>query len=141
MAGTTKTMIGAGTILAYSEGTSGPFTYTPLTKVISVNPNTTVGEVEDTVLSTTWGDYLPTIPEGECGFVLRFRPGDAGVKKIQEWTLTPEIVHWKLTYPDGSFETFDGFVKTGNKSFENKVIVDLEVGMRVTGPPVYTEAS
>jgi hypothetical protein len=133
-------MLGRGTILAYSEGTTEPYTYTALTKVVSVNPATTMGEIEDVTLDSDFESYLPTLPAAECNFTVRYRPGDAGVKKILSWVGTPTIVHFKLTSVDGSFMTFDGFVKGFTKTYENKTIVDAEVPMRITSLPEYTEA-
>jgi hypothetical protein len=139
MAGSTKSSVGAGTKMSYAVSGNSPYTYTDLSKVVSITPNNTIGEVEDVVLESDWGDYQGTIPEGECSMTLRFRSGDAGVKLIQAWALTPTTVHWKITYPDGSYEIFDGFVKSQSKTFENKTLIDLEVSIRVKTKPVYTE--
>jgi hypothetical protein len=141
MAGSLLTSLGRGTILGYSTASTGPFTYTPLTKVVSVAPAITLGEVEDVTLDSNWESYLPTIGAGEFNFVIRHRPGDTGVKIIQTWVITPTIVHFQILFPDLSFMTFDGFVKGYSKTFENKTIVDADVPARITTAPVFTEAT
>lgn len=141
MAGSTKSMLGAKSKLSWSIGPTEPYTYTDGVGVVSVNPALSVGEVEDTVLESDFETYLPTIPAGECGFVIRYRPGNAFVKKLIEWALTPTIVHFKVTSPDGSYLTFDAFPKGFTKTFENKTIIDADVPMRIVTKPVFTEAA
>jgi hypothetical protein len=141
-AASTKTMLGKGATIGYSVASgAGPYTYTPLMKVQSINPGLTVGEVEDTTLDSNFEAYLPTIPAGECGFVMRHRPGDAGVVLVLGWVLSPTIVHWQVSSNDGSTLIFDGFVKGYTKTFENKTIVDADVPMRIVTEPVFTPAA
>lgn len=137
----TQTTLGKGAILAYSQEAGSATTYINLTKVVSINPTLSVGEVEDVTLDSTFESYLPTIPAGECTFTIRHRPGDAGVAAIAALSLAPAVIHWKIIYPDGSGMTFDGFVKGYSKTFENKTIVDAEVPMRITTLPIATSGT
>lgn len=115
-------------------------TYTDLLGVSKINPSRSRGEVEDVVLESTWERYLPTIGAGELTFTIRHRPGDDGYKKVMTLLDSGEEVPARVTYPDGSKSEFTAFVKSYSKNFENKSIVDAEVGMRVNTKPEFTEA-
>jgi hypothetical protein len=114
-------------------------TFATIGLCMSVEPSVDVGEVEATILSSTWKPYLSTIGEGECTFTLRHATGDAQVVALLAM-LTPPVptVHWLVTFQDGGSAAFDGFIK-GYKitGVENESIVDAEVPIRITALPVF----
>jgi hypothetical protein len=135
--GATTPQTGRGTTLGVKVPPASTFATVGL--CMSVEPAFDIGEVEATILSSTWKPFLATIGEGEATFNLRHATNDPQVIVLQGM-LTPPVptVHWIITFQDGGTLAFDGFIK-GYKitGVENESIVDAEVPIRITTQPVF----
>src|SRR4051794_32248508 len=121
MAAATTGFVGKGTLFGYSVATgAGPYTYTNMALVVSISPNITVGEAENVVLASTFKGYLPTLPEAECDFTVKYAFGDAGVAEIITLAGSGTVIHWQIKTTDLSTIIFDGFLKSFNPTFETE---------------------
>lgn len=131
-----------------SKGTlSSPPSYTEIAEVKSIGgPNESAEEIDVTHLRSSGGyrEFLQSFKDGgELPLTLNFLPinptqdGQTGLRAdFASGTTYP----WKITYPDGSYLTFDGWVKAiGQAGTEVGSPLELNVTIRVTGPVSLTE--
>ena len=128
--------LGRGTTLAYSLTLGAGATFTPIGLLVSVDgPNTTVGEVETTVLASVIKPYLPTLPETEGTFNIQHNSANAGVIALRQMVKVAPvpIVQFQVTYPDNATDTFTGFAKGYSISgVENETVISAAVPFRAT---------
>jgi hypothetical protein len=126
--------LGRGATLAYKTTSGG--TFNTIGNVVSVEgPNITVGEVEATILTSTFKPYLPTLPEGEVTLNVRHIGFDPAVQALRAMVATAPVpvLYWMLTYEDTSTDAFQGFPKGYSISgIENETIVDASIPIRLT---------
>ena len=132
---------GAGTTLAYALK-SAPTTFLPIGTIQDLDgPAVTVGEVENKKLSSTFKPYAATTPEGTASFTVQHLSYDAAVIALRGAVNTrpvPTFV-WKVTYPDGGTDVFDGFPKGYSISgVENETIIVADIEIRILTSPFIT---
>lgn len=122
--------IGRGTTLSYtpSGGTLKAF----LSLVSVTPPATTVGEVENVLLSSLFKPYLPTIPEAEWSFKVEHWDGDPGCVALYSATQTAPVVSgtFTITLPSGATIAIPGFPKAykiGEITNEGIIMADVDV--------------
>jgi hypothetical protein len=127
---------GRGSTVAYSLTLTGSIVYTPLATVISVDgPGITVGEVDDTLLSSTFKPYVSTLPEGEGSLTVRHNSSDVGIIEFRSLVKAAPVpvLAWEITYQDGAIDTFLAFPK-GYKvtGVQNETRVTATIDLRLT---------
>ena len=139
---TSYSITGQGTTLSLTpKVSSGTPTAIAVLKLVSMDgPNVTRGEVEATVLSSTFKPYKPTLPEGEGSWTVQYNSLDPACTALAAAaTASPAPFYTAvITYQDGGTETFDcfpkGFSITG---VENESIVNATVPFRMVSAPVF----
>jgi len=146
---------GRGTTLSFvlpATSTTTTATTYILNNITNVDgPNVTIGEVETTVLSSTFKPYVPTLPEGEMTVTAQFITGDPALQAIRQMVasgVSVPTVPWTITYPlepgltVAATDTFPGFVKgfpiTGH---ENETVPTVAISIRITGGITSTNPS
>lgn len=132
--------IGLGTTLGYAFAADS--TYASVGDIIDLDgPSITVGEVEAKKLSSTFKPFLPTIPEGEASFTIQHNSGNAQMQTLRNACKVAPVpfISFKVTYPDGGFDVFPGFLK-GYKvaKVSTEELITAELMIRITGPVVST---
>lgn len=138
-------MSAQGTYISKGTLTSPP-TYTEIAEVVSIGgPNESSEEIDVTHLRSTGGyrEFLQSFKDGgELPLELNFLPinptqdGQTGLRAdFQSGTVYP----WKITYPDGSYLTFDGYVKAIANSAAVGQKLTFNVTIRVSGVVSLTE--
>lgn len=134
-----QSQLGRGATISWTP-TAG--TLTAFASLLSITPPaTSVGEVENLLLSSTFKGYLPTVPEGEGSFKVQHWDGDPGCVAMQaacHATPTPLGV-FLITFPSGATLSVPGFPKKyaiGETS--NEGIIEADVEYRQTAVATYT---
>lgn len=136
-------ILGAGDLFAIKViGVDMSFVNVGTIKSID-GPNITVGEVDATILSSTFKPYLPTLPEGEGTFNIQHMNTDTVCTKLQSLTTVPvPTVTAKITWNDGYATTFNFFSKGYSISgVENEDIVMAAIPFRMLTAPVTASGS
>ena len=138
--------IGLGIRLGYQPVASPANTaFTNLGTVMKITPGgITVGEVESTVLSSTFKTYIPTIPEGEAGFQVRLDKGDTSIINTFRSAIANYPVPtytWQVLYQDGSSDTFEAFPKSFKPDdYEPEGLMMASIDLRLNSAPVFHPA-
>lgn len=135
--------IGLGIALKYRPaGSTSGTAFTALGTVMKITPGgVTVGEVESTLLSSTWKTYVPTIPEGEAGSMVRIDKGDTSIISTFRTAISTYPVPtytFQTLYQDGSYDLFDGFCKSYKPDdYEPEGLMGAQIDLRLNSAPVY----
>jgi hypothetical protein len=134
-----QTQVGRGTTLSWTP-TGGSLT--AFLSLVSVTPPAgAVGEVENLLLASLFGPYLPTIPEGEGSFKVQHWDGDVGCVAMQAACRVAPVPLgvFLITLPSGATISIPGFPKKyAVGEVQNKEIVMADVDYRQTAPMTYT---
>lgn len=135
--------LGRGATLTITPLTTGATAIATLSLVSITPPAPTVGEVENTLLSTTFKPYLATLPEGEGSFKLQHWDGDPGCVALQTAVAVAPIpsFNFLLTLMSGATLAWTGYPKKyAIDEIENEGIVMAEVDYRQNTVAIYTPA-
>lgn len=134
--------IGLGTTFSYLV--TAPSTYAIVGEAVSIQPPQPVRETVDvTHLASPNGtrEFIGTLRDGgEAEVTFNFT--DAAYAIASTLFLDDDRQTFKITYPDGATEVFDGIV-TGKPSeaIEVDSVRRFSLPIKVSGLPVYTEAA
>ncbi len=131
-----------GTHIGFADGGS-PGGYNELAEVINIGgPNPDSEEIDVTHLMSPLRtrEFIQSflIP-GECPMLLNWIPANSTqneVTGLRSLYNSGAIVSWQKTYPDGTTDTFDAFVKSCGTPVAVGEALRLNVTLRVTGPVV-----
>lgn len=133
--------IGLGTTFSYLS--TAPSTYTVVGEAVSIQPPQPVRETVDvTHLSSPDGtrEFIGTLRDGgEAEVTFNFT--DSAYDIASDLFLENDVQTFKITYPDGATEVFDGIV-TGKpqEAIEVDSVRRFTLPIKVSGLPVYTPA-
>lgn len=136
---TPQPQVGRGTTITWTPGGGSAVSFLSLVSVTPMAP--TVGEVEATLLSSTFKPYLPTIPEGEGSFKVQHWDGDAGCEALMSATRQAPVPTgvFLITFPSAATLSFPGFPKKyAIAETANEELITADVDFRATGPATYT---
>jgi len=133
--------IGLGTTFSYLV--TAPSTYAIVGEAVSIQPPQPVRETVDvTHLSSPNGtrEFIGTLRDGGDAEVT-FNFTDTAYDIASDLFLDDDLQKFKITYPDGGTEIFDGIV-TGKPSeaIEVDSVRRFSLPIKVSGLPVYTPA-
>lgn len=117
---------------------ASPNTFTEIAEVKSIGgPNEDSEELDATHLRSSGGyrEFLQSFKDsGEVPCNCNFLPGDTSHQLIRTLYQSGAVRGWKITYPDGSEDTFDGYVKGVGRTAQVGSILEGSFAVRVTGP-------
>lgn len=136
--------IGLGTTFSYQTAAGPPAVFTIVGEAVSIQPPQPVRETVDvTHLSSPNGtrEFIGTLRDGgEAEVTFNFT--DAAYAIASTLFLEDARQSFRIEYPDGATEDFDGIV-TGKPSeaIEVDSVRRFSLPIKVSGLPVYTEAA
>lgn len=133
-----------GTYFSTGDGAS-PEVFTELAEVVNIGgPNETADEIDVTHLRSTGGyrEFIQSFKDGgELSLELNFVPGNATQQAMDADFASGATKNRKITYPDGSYHSFAGWVKArGNSSTNVGSKLSRMYTVRIVGPVELTPA-
>lgn len=144
MSYTPQPQLGRGTTLSWTASTSGATLVAFLSLQSVTPPGLAVGEVETTLMSSTFMPYLPTIPQGEGTFKVQHWDKDPGCVAMQTAVAVAPVPTgtFLITFPSGATISIPGFPKGyAIQEVTNPELITAEIPYRQTGQWTYTEPS
>ena len=142
---TPQPQVGRGTTITFtpSSGT-GSGTAENFLSLVSISPpGSDVGEVETTLMSSTFEPYTPTIPSAEGEIKVQHWDNDPGCIGIQTACAQAPVPSgtFLITMPSGATLSFPGFPKGYQiDEIQNKEVITATIPFRRTGVGTYTPA-
>jgi predicted secreted protein len=144
-------VICGGTDATSSQGTyisvgdaSSPNTYTEIAEVKSIGgPNEDSEELDATHLRSTGGyrEFLQSFKDaGELPCNCNFIPANATHQTVRTLYQSGAVRGWKITYPDGSYDEFVGYVKAVGRTAAVGSILEGSFTIRISGQVDLTAA-
>jgi hypothetical protein len=129
--------------------------YLEIGEVVSMTPpSPKTGEAQTTVLKSlnAWRTFIPGFIDAQSfSFMLRFEGLDLNNNMVFFRSLLRTVFAWRIIFPleDGQAVAarfdFDAFISEGpaiqEMNAENDEAIDIMVTAKVTGEPVFTEAT
>lgn len=135
----TAKMIGHGTQLFVSTGTTGSTYYALGGLVNCPGPDASGDNVNTTTLDTTgWGTFQAGGPmdPGEMSLTLAFSSTDAGQAKLPTLAAKRQLCKWKIIYPTTTLDsTVTGFLSSYGRAIEQGAMITRTIGVKVSGSP------
>lgn len=136
MAASTTPMRPAGTKLSYKDGQTAEVTIGKLTSIGQISQ--TADEIDITTLDSTgaYREYLQGFKDaGTLEVTGLYAPGDTSQQSFNTLYQNGKTVEWKITFPDSSTLTFNGFVSGVNYGpIEVDGVPGFGGTIRLTGP-------
>ncbi len=135
-------MIGSGTQFHRSEDGT---TYTRIGKIMELNaPEQSRASSEKTYLdnSDNYKSFEPgMIDPGEMTISLEYDPDDAAQNLLKNDFNTKSNFYYKITYPDGSHDTFQGHITAWGKAVPKEETIQRNITFKVTGQVTETASA
>jgi predicted secreted protein len=124
---------------------ASPNTFTEIAEVKSIGgPNEDSEELDATHLRSTGGyrEFLQSFKDGgELPCNCNYLPGNATHQTIRTLFQSGATRGWKITYPDTSYVTFDGYVKAVGSTAAVGAILEGSFTIRISGAVTLVEAA
>lgn len=153
MASKTEPVKGAGTSLWIYGGTGNPYTnpqsdtgWTRLAKIKDLVPGEMTAEsFDDTYLDDENADWASTAQgqktAGDATFTLAWKPGEIGQQDLVDWFNEGDVRAYKIKYPNGAVDVFNGWVSSLGKNIPVKETITRTVKITNSGKPSLAEES
>ncbi|HEX8030274.1 MAG TPA: phage tail tube protein [Vicinamibacterales bacterium] len=133
------------TYFSTGDGAS-PEQFGELSEVVSIGgPNETADEIDVTHLRSQGGyrEFIQSFKDGgELPLNLNFIPGDTSQQAMDADFASGTTKNRRITYPDGSYDSFAGWVKArGNSEIAVGSKLARTYTVRIVGPVVLTPAA
>lgn len=133
-----------GTYFSTGDGAS-PENFEELAEVVSIGgPNETADEIDVTHLRSDLGyrEFVQSFKDGgELPLELNFIPGNSTQQNMDADFTSGTRKNRRITYPDGSYHSFFGWVKArGNSQTAVGNKLSRTYTVRIVGPVTLTEA-
>lgn len=140
----TEAMSAQNTYFSTGDGNS-PEVFTELAEVKNIGgPDEKADELEATHLRSPSGyrEFLQSFKDGgELTIEANFLPGDTTQQAMAADFASGTTKNRRITYPDGSYNSFAGWVKAkGNSGTQVGSVLGRMFTVRISGPVTLTEA-
>jgi hypothetical protein len=133
------------TFISVDSGLSSPGTFTEIAEVKTIpGPNETSEDIDVTHLRSTGGyrEFIPSFKDsGELACTTNFLPDNPTHQVLRDLYAARTVVPWRITYPTGATDEFDGYVKSVGRTAQVGNALEASFTIRITGPVTLTPAS
>lgn len=120
----------------------GPDVFTPVGEIVSFTGfDGSASEIDITHLKSVAKEFMMGLQDyGNFSMDVNYLSADAGQIAMRAAKSSRAIQHFKATYSDGSFDTFQGYVMNGPKSGGVDAKMDGSFTIRISGDVTFNEA-
>lgn len=98
-------------------------------------PGGQASEIDATDLASTAVEVVPgLIDNGSLSVDAKFNPDDEGQARLISLHGAQTIEQFKLEYPDGKYQTFQGYVMARPETSQYNQFVTVQYSVRISGP-------